>query len=83
MIVRTAHKIGIDDTAGSVFFSWPPPFSSLLVSTDSPPGNYAIVESVTIATAVSPPKIGSNMSITSRASFFFSTNVMIRFLTYK
>lgn len=40
---------------------------------------YAIVESATTATAVRPPKIGSSFSITSRASFFFSIDVMISF----
>ncbi|KAA1176843.1 hypothetical protein FP026_27010 [Rhizobium tropici] len=43
-------------------------------------GTYAIAESATIATAVKPPKIGSNISITSLANFFLSIAVMITFL---
>jgi hypothetical protein len=41
--------------------------------------SYVIVESATTATAVRPPKIGSNLSITSRASLFLSIDVMISF----
>lgn len=42
---------------------------------------YAIAESATTAATVKPPNIGSNVRMMSCASFFFSIEVMIRFLT--
>jgi len=50
-----------------------------IIEADTVPDAYAIVESATTATTVRPPKIGSNLRMTSRASLFLSIDVMISF----
>jgi len=48
-----------------------------MIRAGKPACTYAIAESAAIATAVRPPKIGSNINMTSRANFFLSIAVMI------